>query len=314
MFRPTRCKIELGLFPNERDGCRLVVAGLKQHVVKLVFVAAAVGARKVKRIGCIRACTKPTAGVRSQCRVDVFARQGLFTPFEHVTVAVEQNVRLQGIAAVLVGEGQFRNAGGHRNGPLAGELSEQRQRRGFVARRLKGDLKVRADRSVHRLFVHQRAGVALYGGEGHDGERQEHDDGQPIDRLGRTRTLEAALHVLEQGRATEDHLHDLRPFGTDSTQQQGTADPQRKGPKDADETFDEEVGNQTVLAAVGLEPGITHGEHTKQEGQPVQPSLGLGGGRGLSNAFFNFKLNELTGPTATEEQRQPERGDGGEQR
>ena len=106
----------------------------------------------------------------------------------------------------------------------------------------------------------------------------------------------------------------MRAFGTDTTEQQRTADPQRKGSDDADEAFDEEVGNQTVLAPVGLEPGIAHGEHAKQEGQPVEPALGLGGGRSLANAFLDFEFNELARTAASEEQRQPEGGDGGEER
>ena len=105
----------------------------------------------------------------------------------------------------------------------------------------------------------------------------------------------------------------MRTFGTDATEQQGTADPQGKGPEDTDEAFDEEVGNQTVLAAVGLQPRVAHGEHPEQEGQPVEPALGFGSGRGLANTLFDFELNELACTTATEEQRQPEGGDGGEQ-
>ena len=106
----------------------------------------------------------------------------------------------------------------------------------------------------------------------------------------------------------------MRAFGTNTTEEQRTADPQRKGPKDADEAFDEEVGNQTVFAAVGLEPCIAHSKHAKQEGQPVEPALGLGGGRGFANAFLDFELDELARTAASEEQRQPEGGDGGEER
>ena len=174
-------------------------------------------------------------------------------------------------------------------------------------------MEVGAHRGVHGLLVDERSRVALNGGQGHDGERQEHDDGEAVDRFSRARTLEAALDVLEQRRAAKEHLHDLRAFGTDATQQQRTTNPQGKGSEDADQAFDEEVGDQTVLAAVGLQPRVAHGEHTEQEGQPVEPALGFGSGRGLANALFDLEFDELACTASTEEQRQPEGGDGGEQ-
>ena len=43
LLRATRGEIEHNLLPNEGDGLGFVIAGLKQHVVELVFITAAVG-------------------------------------------------------------------------------------------------------------------------------------------------------------------------------------------------------------------------------------------------------------------------------
>ena len=313
LFATTGREVELDLLPHEREVFGLGVAGCQQDVVEAIFVPTAVRTGQVEGVRCVLAGAETASSVGRRGSSNVFTGQRLFAPPKHVVLAVEQHEGLQRIAAVGVSKRQFRHAGPHRRDPVVYKLTHEGQGRRFVERFLEGDLEVRAHRRIDRFLVHQRPGVALHGSQRNDGEGEQHDDRQAVDRFGRTGALEAPLDVLQQRGSAEDDLHDLRSLGADASKQQRTADPQGEGPEDADEPFDEEVRDQPVLAAVGFQPGITDGQHPEPKGEPVQPSLGFGLGGRLAHAFLDFEFDEATRPTPTEEQRQAEGGEGREQ-
>ena len=107
-------------------------------------------------------------------------------------------------------------------------------------------------------------------------------------------------------------MHDLRTLCTDTAEQERPANPQREGTEDTDQAFDKEVRYQSVIAAVHLKPCIYHSKHTKEESGPMQPTLWLSFGRGLTNSFFNFKFNEIACTAPAKEESKPQRGNGGE--
>ena len=104
----------------------------------------------------------------------------------------------------------------------------------------------------------------------------------------------------------------MRSPSTDTTEQKRSTDPQGKRSEDADEAFEEEIGNNPVAVAVGLQPRIGDRQHSKQEGQPVQPALRFGRLGRFPHALFDFKLNELPRPASPEQKRKTEGREGGE--
>ena len=106
----------------------------------------------------------------------------------------------------------------------------------------------------------------------------------------------------------------MRAFRTDSTEEQGATDPQRKGSEYADEPFEEEIPDDAIAVTVGLKPRVDHGQHAKQERQPVKPALGFGRLGRFANPLLDFEFDELTSPAPTKEEGQAKRCGSGENR
>ena len=311
---PALRDVGFSLLPNKDDvvGFAAWVVLFEKHVAKFVLLTAPVGTGQIKSVRCIRTRREPTRRVGGERSRWTGPREGLVAPPQNVAVSVQQHVGLERVAPAVVRQPQLGHARGQRRDAGACEFAHQRHQVRFVDGFFHGDFQVRADRDIDGLLVNQGSRVALHGCERDDGEGEQHDHGQSVHRFGRARPLQTPLHVVEQRRATEDDLHDLRPFGSDSTEQERPTDPQRKGSEDADEALEEEVGNNAVAVTVGLQPRVGDRQHTEQEGQPVQPTLWLGDLGCFSHPLFNFKLDEAACATASEQQRQTQRRHGGE--